>query len=85
MDFQIGGPERDSSEPVVMKALPANVTTMDKRPTIKGSTAVDGCSRLPIPEGRLISEYVNGQSGDQLPQQEEVAALYSVGAAPGRG
>ncbi len=30
------------------------------------------CTRLPIPEGCLISEYANGQSGDQLPPSEAV-------------
>ncbi len=62
--------EGDMCGPVVIEAWPADCTTMDK---VSGlGPHAEECTRLPIPEGCLISEYAHGQSGDQCPPQEEV-------------
>ncbi len=62
-------PEGDSG-PVVIESWPAETTAMDKDEGL--APHAKECTRLPIPEGCLISEHVNGHSGDQLPQPEEV-------------
>jgi hypothetical protein len=63
-------PEGGGRGQVVIESWPAELTTMDKGEGL--APHVEECTRLPIPEGRLISEYANGQSGDQLPPPEEV-------------
>ncbi len=52
------------------EAWPANLTTMDKGEGLDPYTK--DCTRLPIQEGCLTSEYANGQSGYQRPLKEEV-------------
>ena len=53
--------------PVVIESWPAETTTMEKGEGLVPHT--EECTRLPIPGRCLISEYANGQSGDQRSPQ----------------
>jgi hypothetical protein len=63
-------PKGDGRGPVVIESWTAALTTMDKQEGL--APHAEECSRLPIQEGCLISEYANGQSSDQRPPPEEV-------------
>jgi hypothetical protein len=64
--------EGDRCGQVEIKSWPAKLTTimMDQGEGL--APHAEECTRLPISEGCLISEYANGQSGDQRPHPEEV-------------
>ncbi len=64
--------EGDGCGPVVIESWPAELTTMDKPEGERLAPHAEECTRLPFPEGCLILEYANGQSGDQWPHPKEV-------------
>ncbi len=64
--------ERDGCGPVLIEAWPAELTTMDKGEELDLDPHAEECTRLPIVERCLISEYVDGQSGDQRQYPEDV-------------
>ncbi len=63
-------PEGDGCGPLVIESWPAELTTIGEG----RAPHAEECTGLPIPsqEGCLISEFANGQSGDQRPHLEEV-------------
>ncbi len=61
--------EGDGCGQVEIKSWPAGLTTMDNGEGLP--LHAEECPRLPIPEGCLISEYANGQSGDQRQHPKE--------------
>ena len=61
-------PEGGGGEHVTMLAWPADTPCGSPPRGSKPSMQTEECTRLPIPEGVLISENANGQSGDQQPQ-----------------
>ena len=65
-------PEGEVGARVIISAWPADIPYYETQlPTPPSSDHVghtEECTRLPIPEGCLISALPNGQSGDQQPQ-----------------
>ena len=64
--------EGEGGARVIMSAWPADfpyyMTPPPTQPSNNHDERTEESTRLPIPEGYLISELANGQSGDQQPQ-----------------
>ena len=59
---------RCSCDHVSMADMPYYETLLPTPPSSKHVRSTKDCTSLPIPEWCLISEFENGQSGDQQPQ-----------------
>ena len=71
-------PEGEGGAHVIMSAWPADMpyyeTPLPTPPSSEHEERTEDSTRLPIQEGCLISEFANGQSGDQQPQRIDYTA-----------